>query len=158
MELVLGAILVFAVLALGMQTVSNGTYLTQASNDLASLVEGNLSAQQIAGYARQAGFSGNDLVTATAIALAESGGNPNAYNPETKAGAPDGMGSYGLWQIYLYKHPEFTGWDLYDPAQNALAAYEVYSAAGGFQPWATYGDGNGVYQTYLESASQGVNA
>lgn len=111
----------------------------------------------IAGYARNAGFTGVDLITATAIALAESSGDPNAYNPEVAAGTPDGQGSYGLWQIYLKAHPEFAGENLYDPQTNANAAYQVYKNAGyKFTPWSTYK--NGAYQAQLDAAGQLVNA
>ena len=79
------------------------------------------------GLAANAGFSGADLDTAVAVAVAESGGNPRAYNPETAAGAPQGKGSYGLWQIFLYRHPEFEGWDLFDPVSNAAAAFNTGS-------------------------------
>lgn len=117
----------------------------------------NLTPSQISQLASDAGFSGNDLVTAVAIALAESGGNPNNYNPETAAGAPQGKGSYGLWQIYLNAHPEFAGDNLYDPAANANAAFSIYSASGqSFRAWSTFK--SGAYQAFLDSASSGVNA
>ena len=101
--------------------------------------------------ASNAGFSGADLATAAAIALAESGGNPNDYNPETAArgGTPQGQGSFGLWQIYLKAHPEFAGQNLYDPQTNANAAYSVYSHRGGFRDWVTYS--TGAYQEHLPS-------
>ena len=100
----------------------------------------NLSAAQIQAYAAAAGFSGADLATAAAIALAESSGNPSAYNPE---------GSYGLWQIYLPAHPEYAGANLNDPLVNAQAAFAIYSAAGGFSPWSTYKSGS--YLAYMPS-------
>jgi hypothetical protein len=115
-----------------------------------------LTAAQIAGYAENAGFTGEDLITAVAIALAESSGNPNVYNPETGAGAPSGEGSYGLWQIYLYMHPEFNGMNLYDPQTNANAAYSIYAAAGGFSPWTTYG--SGAYESYVAEVESAVSA
>lgn len=105
-----------------------------------------MNAAQILPLAAAAGFTGADLATAVAIALAESSGNPQAYNPEPAAGTPTGMGSYGLWQIYLAAHPEFTGLNLYDPQINAQAAFDVYSHHG-FSPWTTYR--NGRYQQYL---------
>jgi Lysozyme like domain len=96
----------------------------------------------IPGYAKAAGFTGADLAIAVAVALAESGGNPNAYNPETAAGTPQDMGSYGLWQIYLNAHPEFAGQNLLDPQTNANAAFSVYQAAGNsFKPWTTFKTG-----------------
>src|SRR5271163_4681913 len=110
----------------------------------------NLSPAQIAQYAAAAGFTGNDLLTAVDIALAESGGNPAAYNPETAAagGTPQGQGSYGLWQIYLKMHPEFAGANLADPQTNANAAYSIYAIAGGFTPWSTYTSGQyGMYES-----------
>ncbi len=117
----------------------------------------NLSAGQIAQYAAAAGFSGSDLVTAVAIALAESnGGNPNAYNKEPqdvpgnfgRSSPDDGLGSVGLWQIYLAAHPEFAGENLLDPQTNANAAYAIYAVAGGFHPWSTYTSGEyGMYET-----------
>jgi len=131
--------------------------LEGAVSNVTAQLGGNLSAAQIAQLAAAAGFSGDDLATAVAIALAESGGNPKAYNPETAARAPEGQGSYGLWQIFLKAHPEFAGQDLTDPATNAAAAFSVYSAAGqSFTPWSTFG--NGAYQTYLSQAQGAVNA
>lgn len=110
----------------------------------------SLSATQIATYAQQAGFSGNDLIIAVAIALAESGGNARAYNPETAAKAPVGQGSYGLWQIFLHEHPEFAGDDLYDPQVNANDAYEIYTKAGNsFEAWATFDPRDGSTPKYL---------
>ena len=115
-----------------------------------------LTPAQISFYAQNAGFTGQDLATAVAIALAESSGNSNVYNPETAAGAPQGEGSYGLWQIYLNAHPEFAGENLYDPQTNADAAYAIYSAAGGFSPWTTYK--TGAYQAYLVPAASAAPA
>jgi len=114
---------------------------------------GNLGYADIFPLAINAGFSGQDADTATAIALAESSGNPNAYNPETAAHTPQGLGSYGLWQVYLKAHPEFTGVNLYDPQLNANAAYSVYCAAGGaFTPWSTYN--SGAWKTNTAAALQ----
>lgn len=111
-----------------------------------------LTPAQIAYYAQTAGFNGNDLSIAVAIALAESGGNPNVYNPETAAGTPAGQGSYGLWQIYLKEHPEFAADNLYDPQTNANDTYEIYTKDGGsFREWATYTEG--TYQAYMGVAA-----
>ena len=105
----------------------------------------------IASYAKMAGFSEANLLAAVAIALAESSGNPKAYNPEIGVGAPQGKGSYGLWQIYLNAHPEFEGLDLYDPLTNAKAAYRIYQDAGySFRPWSTYL--SGAYTAHLSEA------
>jgi Lysozyme like domain len=103
----------------------------------------------LADLAANAGFTGSDIAVAAAIAQAESGGNSQSYNPElaAKGGTPQGKGSFGLWQIYLRDHPEFAGWNLYDPQTNANAAYAVYQAARSFSPWTTFR--SGAYQRYL---------
>jgi hypothetical protein len=113
----------------------------------------------VASVAENAGFNGQDLTTAVAVAYAESSGNPNAYNPETAAGTPKGQGSYGLWQIYLKAHPEYNGQNLFDPQTNANAAYAIYAAAGDtFSPWSTYAAGTGAFTNYLEQAQTQVNS
>jgi hypothetical protein len=115
---------------------------------VANGVPSNMTKDQISTLAQNAGFTGDDINTAAAIALAESGGNAHAYNPETEAGTPQGQGSFGLWQIYLKAHPEFFGWALYDPQVNANAAFKVYADAGNsFTPWSTYK--NGMYEGHL---------
>jgi hypothetical protein len=103
---------------------------------------------QLVILAQNAGFSESEANTAAAIALAESGGNPHAYNAEEQASAPPGKGSFGLWQIYLNAHPEFFNVPLYDAQTNANAAFKVYTEAGNsFSPWSTYK--NGAYEQYL---------
>jgi len=107
-----------------------------------------LSDQELAQIAYNAGFRGNDLLTAVAIAKAESGGNPNAYNPETAAGTAAGSGSRGLWQIYGSAHPQYNNTGAFDPQTNANAAFQVYKEAGGrFTPWSTFNIGS--FKQYL---------
>ena len=110
----------------------------------------NLTYDDIEIFAKNAGFEALYLDIATAVALAESSGNILAYNPETAArgGTPVGLGSYGLWQIYLKAHPEFAGENLYDPQTNADAAFKVYTNSGKtFTAWTTFN--NGAYKKYL---------
>src|SRR5262245_54644537 len=99
--------------------------------------------------AQGAGCSPTAALTAAAIAMAESGGIPSRYNPETtaKGGTPQGQGSYGLWQIYRKMHPEFAGWNLYDPATNARAMYSVSEGCRNWNPWSTYPV---AYRKYLQ--------
>ena len=109
-----------------------------------------MDAATIQAYAANAGFNGADLQTAVAIALAESGGNPNIVGDQSLA--PAKGPSYGLWQINVGSkaHPEYAGWNLLDPQTNAAAAYQVYAkAAGSFQPWSTFG--NGRYQAFMSA-------
>lgn len=117
----------------------------------------NLTISQLTALAAGAGFSGDDLATAVAIALAESEGNPQAYNPEKAAGAAQGHGSFGLWQIYITAHPEFASENLLDPQTNAAAAFAIYTAAGNsFRLWSTFT--NGAYQAYVSTVTAFLNA
>jgi hypothetical protein len=123
---------------------------------VAEAITGRLTASQIAAYASDAGFSGDNLVTAVAVALAESSGNPNASG--------DNGTSYGLWQIHYTVHPEVLSGDdpsvLFDPARNAAAAMTVFQEQG-WNAWSTYGTApghNNAYTKYLDDASQAVNA
>jgi hypothetical protein len=116
-----------------------------------------LSAADISGYASAAGFSGGDLATAIAIALAESSGNPQVVGDQSLA--PTKGPSIGLWQINIGSkaHPELASQDLTDPQTNANAAYSIYQAAGySFRPWSTFT--NGAFRAYMSSAAAAVNA
>lgn len=106
--------------------------------------------------ASRAGFaSGNEQSVATAIALAESGGDPGAHNTKP----PDN--SYGLWQINMLgslgpgRRKEFgikSNDELFDPLVNANAAHKVFKDAGGsFRPWSTYN--NGSYKKFMAGAT-----
>jgi Lysozyme like domain len=110
---------------------------------------GKLSFAEIQTYASNAGFSGDDLNTACAIALAESSGNPNAVGDLTLA--PTNGPAIGLWQINSAKHKEYTTDQLRDPQTNANEAYAIYSASG-FSAWTTYNSG-----AYAEYLPEGVN-
>lgn len=101
-----------------------------------------LSPQQIAQYAYNAGFRGKALDQAVQIAIAESAGRVDAYNPELGAGTKKGSGSRGLWQIYGAAHPWANNSGVFDPQANANAAYRVFVEAGNrFTPWSTYNKG-----------------
>lgn len=113
---------------------------------------GKLSIGEIAQLAANAGFEGNDIVTATAIALAESGGDPGITGDQ----AITPGGSVGLWQINLYHHPEYNATELLDPQTNANAAYAIYRAAGSFMPWTTFK--HGQYMGFLNQVTTYLNA
>jgi hypothetical protein len=103
-----------------------------------------LSAQEILAIAFRAGFSPDreEAVIATAIALAESAGNPRAHNDKP----PDD--SFGLWQINMLgelgpdrrqKLGLSRNEELFDPSTNARAARLVFlEAQSRFTPWSTF--------------------
>lgn len=109
-----------------------------------------ISDSQIAGYAKAAGVSGDNLAIAVAIALAESGGNTTSHN----AIPPDN--SYGLWQINMLgslgpaRRSEFgisSNDALYDPAVNARAMIKISGGGTNWKPWTTYTSGK--YRVFL---------
>lgn len=121
---------------------------------------GGMSPAQIAKVAYDAGFRGQALVTAVAVALAESRGNPAAHNP-------NGEDSRGLWQINV---DPSTSWgrerakkygDLFDPVTNARAAFEISQGGENFQPWTTFSGASSSgaansHSKFLDDAQQGV--
>lgn len=106
-----------------------------------------LTPDQIARYALGAGFGISDGTTATAIALAESGGDADSHYVTSKED------SRGLWQINVMAHPQYANQNLYDPATDAKAAFAVYKSSG-WKAWTTYGGAR--YYAFLAPASAGM--
>ncbi|MFH1107771.1 MAG: peptidoglycan DD-metalloendopeptidase family protein [Planctomycetota bacterium] len=90
---------------------------------------------QIAKYAKDAGFSGEALVTAIAVAYAESSFYQYVYNSTH---------DYGLWQINVDCH--FSNSEraqarydlLNNPAYNAQKAWEISNRGTDWTPWYTF--------------------
>ncbi len=117
---------------------------------------GTLDAAKVAASAAyQAGFRGEDLVTAVAIARVESTWNPQATNGT----------HFGLWQISAQHKGKVPGWntqaDIFDPLLNAKYAFALYSARPGageakFADWIPFEKQD--YHQYLAVARQAVAA
>jgi hypothetical protein len=112
-----------------------------------------LAPERIYAYARRAGFSPGESVTATAIALAESGGRPRAHNPHP----PDD--SYCLMQVNMLgplgperraRYHLRRNTDLYDPATCMRVAYGISAGGSTWRPWTTYT--RGTYLRFLPTA------
>jgi hypothetical protein len=114
-----------------------------------------LSPVEIHTLARRAGFSHDreEAVIATAIALAESSGDPRAHNDKP----PDD--SYGLWQINMIGDlgPDrrrrlglSRDEELFDPPTNARAARLIFLEGKSFTPWSTFK--NGAFEDHLDVA------
>ena len=111
-----------------------------------------LKPEQIALVAQKAGFSGDNLVIAVAVAIAESVYDANCVGS---------LGVYGLWQIYAHAHPDLidpnnpdaSRW--YDPYVNARFAWNIYSKGNNWQPWSVYT--SGAYLKKMDTARAGVN-
>ena len=113
----------------------------------------NLTTPQIYALNRKAGFNPAQAVIATAIALAESAGNPSAIGDINNPGP--GAKSVGLFQInYLPGRDAKTPWRNptanLDPTANAQNAFIISKSGKNFSPWATYN--SGAYKKYLPQA------
>lgn len=117
-----------------------------------------LNPAQIATALRKAGFPESELPRMTAVALAESGGNTRAHNPN----AQTGDNSYGLWQVNMLgsmgpeRRKQFglsSNEDLFDPVVNARAARGIFDSQGP-NAWSVVR--SGAYKKYLAEAEQGV--
>jgi hypothetical protein len=98
------------------------------------------------------GFRGSSLITAVAIAGAESNYRHDAKNLRY----PDH--SIGEWQINQLAHKGRYGSDaaLTNVRTNARAAYQISGGGRNFSPWSTFT--NGAYRGYLSQAQQAVRS
>jgi hypothetical protein len=80
--------------------------------------------------------------TAAAIALAESGGNPNAEDRDS-----NGTIDRGLWQI----NSTHGALSTFDVLANAKAAVKIAGEAKSWEPWVTYK--TGAFEQYLTPAN-----
>lgn len=106
-------------------------------------------AELAARAALAAGWTGEDAVTAVAIAGAESGYDPEAANASSTA--------RGMWQTMMSLHAGKYGpgesWT--DPAANARVAHAIYEAQG-WGAWTVYT--SGAYRAHLEEARAAIAA
>jgi len=108
-----------------------------------------ISRARVTQVAYNAGFRGDVLRVAVAIAAGESG-----FNTTARALTPR-EDSRGLWQINVRAHPWGRSINLYDPQTNANAAMRVYrQASNSFRPWSVYI--HGTYRQYLVGPDTGV--
>jgi hypothetical protein len=117
----------------------------------------NLSNADLQQLALGAGFTGDDIPIAAAVALAESGGNPKSHNSTP----PDD--SYGLWQINMLgamgpaRRKQFgitSNEQLFDPSTNAKAAHTVWKGSG-WKAWTTYTSGK--YKDHMSADTGGLS-
>lgn len=102
-------------------------------------------------YAREAGLSPAAATIATAIALGESGGRPDAVGDVALQDSKWGP-SIGLWQIRSVKAETGTGGTrdasrLTDPAFNARSMVAISGSGKNWNPWTVYT--KGIYQQFL---------
>lgn len=106
-----------------------------------------LPAEDIAAYAKAAGFTGTDLTIAVAVAYGESGGKPDNVGHNTDRHRST---DFGLWQINDYWNADVLksgSWA--NPADNARMAYVVWKRQG-WKAWYAYT--NGSYLAHMPKA------
>lgn len=96
-----------------------------------------LSRVQLLELMTRTGFPDPNM--ATAIALAESGGVPNAIG--------DGGISIGIFQINTRAWPMHSKANLADPEYNAKAAYAISKGGTNWKPWSVFKSGR--YRKFL---------
>jgi hypothetical protein len=123
-----------------------------------------LTDQQVANTAAAGGWTGNDLVTAVAIAIAESGTrNPANGRREVDSDAIGDVAlqtgtwgpSVGPWQIRSLKAERGKGTTRdqdanMHPVTNAMHAHSIWAERHSFSPWSTFT--NQSYRLYVSRA------
>ncbi|MEQ0565393.1 FG-GAP-like repeat-containing protein [Amycolatopsis sp. NEAU-NG30] len=99
---------------------------------------------------RNAGFTGENFVTAVAVAMAES-----RCDPLARGANPDSL-DRGLWQINDKYHPEVSDACAYDAQCNANAAYRISGGGTDWTPWSTYNSGS--YKQFVDEARAAIGA
>jgi hypothetical protein len=116
--------------------------MTAADRRFLSSAGGSTSLMQLA---EMAGFKGDAALTIAAIAMAESGGDPNAVNQQS--------GATGILQFMpetwqgLVNQGRASG-DPTDPFSAFQAAYELSKHGTDFSDWETFT--NGAFQQYMD--------
>lgn len=105
-----------------------------------------LSDREIAGAVKAAGFPRASWNVAVAVALAESGGNPEALNDKNTNGSSD----YGLFQINSVHADLLKAHNWRDPTDNARMALAISTNGTNWRPWVAYTTGR--YAAYLPRA------
>jgi cell wall-associated NlpC family hydrolase len=112
-----------------------------------------LNAEAVAGHAHAAGFRGESLAIAVAVAKAESGFNPGAVGDVDLT--VRGERSVGLWQVNYRPARDAAGGARdpnlnLDPSFNARTAYTISSGGSKWSPWSAYT--SGAYRKHLDEA------
>jgi hypothetical protein len=122
-----------------------------------------------AGWARNGYFAG-DLVTAAAICVAESTGDPKLYVCDNASGQVIGHGEYtgtpvscpagtssydrGLWQLNSAVSGAVNDACAFNPVCNAKTAYLASGRGTSFAPWSSYDQD--VYTKFIDAAQTAV--
>jgi lysozyme-like protein/ricin-type beta-trefoil lectin protein len=126
------------------------------------------AARTCAAHAAAAGWADNGsyggyLVTAAAVCVAESGGNPRIYYCDATGAVgfyppvrcAKGFYDRGLWQLNSRYQAGVSDICAFRAQCNANAAYRISDAGTSFAPWMVYGSDS--YTRYLDAAQAAVD-
>jgi len=127
------------------------------------------AAQTCASHAAAAGWANNgvyggNLVTAVAVCVAESGGQPKIFHCDATGSigyyppVSCASGSYdrGLWQLNSQYQTATSDSCAFSAQCNANSAYRISDSGISFSPWAVYN--SDIYARYLDDAQAAVSA
>lgn len=92
-----------------------------------------MNMQELVSYAQQAGFQGDSAMIIAAIAMAESGGNPQATNSTGNSAGID----RGILQINSYYHSDVPDSCAFDVLCSFKQAYKISKSGTDFSQWCT---------------------
>lgn len=108
-----------------------------------AVTPGRLNATAVAALAVRAGFRGDDVQIAVAVARAESDWNAKATNHNH-----DGSTDFGLMQINSIHESILAGGSWSNAQDNMIMAFKVFQGSGGrWTPWVTFNTGS--YRKFL---------
>jgi hypothetical protein len=145
-------------------TAGSSSIMSPSSITGSSSITGPSAAQTCASYATAAGWANNgSLVTASAVCMAESGGQASIYYCHATGQDRDyppvhcsGIYDRGLWQLDSAGQSGTTDACAFAAQCNADVAYRVSDRGTSFAPWGVYG--SGVYTRYVGDAHAAVDA
>jgi peptidoglycan DL-endopeptidase CwlO len=117
---------------------------TAATTSVGARPTGALSPRELVSVLEKAGFKGEGLRTAWAVAMRESHGRPGALSPANSNGTRD-HGLFQLNDIHLGRSIDAS--QVYDAAANAAAAYRMTKHG---TDWSSWGIGHTGWARHLE--------
>jgi cell wall-associated NlpC family hydrolase len=142
--------------------------MPDASSQFSGWDEGQMTREQVAQAAYEAGWRGDDLAKIVAISYRESGGHFAVYvdRPSTgdwsyglvglNVGRPDPSGQGAMWKSFYSKLPFLKSPDdLRDPVKNLMAAKSLFDQSG-WRPWGPYKGVSETTGTDLNAARSAV--
>ncbi len=119
-------------MAAGLLLAAHNAHPSHGATLTAIVHGGTLGCSGLEQLWEQEGGSPGEAALAASVAMAESGGDPNATDNNS-----NGTTDRGYWQI----NSIWGGLSTYDPAGNARAAIQISHDGTDWSPWVTFNSG-----------------